>query len=131
MNTTDPISDYLTRVRNAISAQRKRVDIPASNLKLAITKMLVDQQFIAGFSEIKDSKQNIIRINLRYTDGVSAITGLRRVSRPGLRLYVPSTGVDRVLGGMGIAIVSTSKGLMTDAQARSNKLGGEVMCHIW
>jgi small subunit ribosomal protein S8 len=131
MNTTDPIADFLTRIRNAINARRKRVDIPSSKLKLSITKMLMDQQYISGYSEIKDAKQNVIRINLRYTDGVNAIAGLRRVSRPGLRLYVPSTELDRVLGGMGIAIVSTSKGLMTDVQARTNRIGGEVMCHVW
>ena len=131
MNTVDPIADYLTRVRNAIAARHKRVDIPASNLKREMSKILSEQRFISGFTEIPDNKQGIIRISLKYTDGVNAITGLTRISKPGLRVYVPAQEVPRVLNGLGIAIISTSKGLMTDKIARQEKIGGEVLCHIW
>lgn len=131
MNTVDPIADYLTRIRNAVAARHKRVDIPASNLKREISKILADQNFINGFNEISDNKQGVIRINLKYTDGVSAITGLSRISKPGLRVYVPADQIPRVLNGLGIAIISTSKGLMTDKEARHQNIGGEVLCHIW
>ena len=131
MNIVDPIADYLTRVRNAIAARHKRVDIPASNLKREVSKILSEQRFISGFTEIPDNKQGIIRISLKYTDGVNAITGLTRISKPGLRVYVPAQEVPRVLNGLGIAIISTSKGLMTDKIARQEKIGGEVLCHIW
>lgn len=131
MNIVDPIADYLTRVRNAIAARHKRVDIPASNLKREVSKILSEQRFISGFTEIPDNKQGIIRISLKYTDGVNAITGLTRISKPGLRVYVPAQEVPRVLNGLGIAIISTSKGLMTDKIARREKIGGEVLCHIW
>ncbi len=131
MNTTDPISDYLTRVRNAIAARHKRVDIPASGLKREITKILEAQKYINGFNEISDNKQGLLRINLKYTDGTSAITGMSRVSRPGLRVYVPAGEVPRVLNGLGIAVISTSKGLMIDKEARAQKVGGEVLCRVW
>jgi small subunit ribosomal protein S8 len=131
MNTTDPISDYLTRVRNAIRAGKKRVDIPASNLKREITRILSERQYIAGFSEIPDNKQGVLRLVLRYTGGASAITGLERVSRPGLRVYSGSAELPKVLNGLGIAVISTSQGLFTDREARERKLGGEVLCSIW
>ncbi|MBI4546828.1 MAG: 30S ribosomal protein S8 [Ignavibacteriae bacterium] len=131
MNTTDPIADYLTRLRNAIKAKHKRVDVPASNLKREITRILVEQKFIGGFSEIKDNKQSILRITLKYTDGVNAISGLKRVSKPGLRLYSSARELPRVLNSLGIAIISTSGGLMTDKQARMQNVGGEVLCQIW
>jgi len=131
MNIVDPIADYLTRIRNAIAARHKRVDIPASNLKRDITKILSAQHFIGGFTEVPDKKQGVLRISLRYSDGVNAITGLSRISKPGLRVYVPSDEIPRVLNGLGIAIISTSKGLMTDKNARQEKIGGEVLCHIW
>jgi small subunit ribosomal protein S8 len=131
MNIVDPIGDYLTRVRNAIAARHKRVDIPASNLKREITKILSTQHFIQGFTEISDNQQGILRLSLRYSDGVNAITGLSRISKPGLRVYVSSDEIPRVLNGLGIAIISTSKGLMTDKNARQEKIGGEVLCHIW
>ncbi|MDI6765753.1 MAG: 30S ribosomal protein S8 [Bacteroidota bacterium] len=131
MNTTDPISDYLTRIRNSIRAHHKRVDIPASYLKREITKLLVEQKFIAGFTEINDMKQGIIRINLRYNDGISAITGITRVSKPGRRAYKTVNDIPRVLNGLGIAIISTSKGIMTDKDAKQQNVGGEILCNVW
>lgn len=131
MTMTDPVADYLTRLRNAIQAGHKKVDVPASNLKRDITKLLTDQKFIAGFTEFKESAQGVLRIQLKYHDGQSVITGLKRVSTPGLRKYVPADEIPRVLGGLGIAIISTSKGLMSDRQAREAHVGGEVVCEIW
>lgn len=131
MNTTDPIADYLTRVRNAIRARHKRLEIPASNVKRAITKILLEQSYIAGFTEVKDNKQGMLRITLKYTDGISAIAGLSRISSPGLRRYAQTDNIPRVLNGMGVALVSTSKGIMTDKQARTSRIGGEVLCQIW
>ena len=131
MNTTDPVADYLTRLRNAIRARHKRVDVPASNLKREISKILASEKFIAGYSEIKDEKQGVLRIVLKYTDGTNAITGLTRISKPGLRVYKPSSELPRVLNGLGIAIVSTSRGLMTEKDARVQKVGGEVLCQVW
>jgi small subunit ribosomal protein S8 len=128
---TDPVSDYLTRLRNAIRARHKRVQVPASGFKREITRMLAEQHFIAGYEEIKDNKQGILKITLRYTDGDSAIAGLKRISSPGRRVYVNAEELPRVLNGMGIAVISTSKGLMTDKQARQEHVGGEVVCHIW
>jgi len=131
MTMTDPVSDYLTRIRNAIQAGHKRVDIPASNLKRALTKLLLEQNLIAGYTELSNSSQGTIRIQLRYSDGKSAILGLKRISRPGLRKYVAVEEVPRVLGGLGIAILSTPKGLMTDKEARKARIGGELLCEIW
>lgn len=131
MQTTDPIADYLTRLRNAIQSRHKRVDIPASNMKRSLSKVLAENKYIAGYSEIPDNKQGVIRVALRYTDGVSAISGLKRISSPGLRVYVPVGEMPRVLNGLGVAIISTSKGVMTDKQAAYQKVGGEVLCHIW
>jgi small subunit ribosomal protein S8 len=131
MQTTDPIADYLTRLRNAIRARHKRVDIPASNLKRDLSKILAEQKFINGFSDISDTKQGIIRVTLRYVNGINAITGLSRVSKPGLRVYKPSDEIPRVLNGLGIVIVSTSKGLMVDKDARAQNVGGEILCQIW
>ena len=131
MNITDPIADYLTRLRNAIRAKHKRVDIPASNLKKELSNILTEQKFIGGYSVIQDNKQGMLRVNLRYTDGVSAIRGLKRISRPGLRVYKPVAELPRVLNGLGIAVVSTSKGIMTERKAREQKVGGEILCEIW
>jgi len=131
MTMTDPVADYLTRVRNAIRAGHKRVDIPASNLKRELTKLLMANKFITSYTEHKEGVQGLIRIVLKYQDGEPVISGLKRVSRPGLRQYVDATEIPRVLGGLGIAVISTSRGLMTDRQARTAKLGGEVMCEIW
>ncbi len=131
MTMTDPVADYLTRLRNAIQAKHKRVDIPASNLKRDLSKLLLDNKYIAGYSELKDTPQGTIRIQLRYNEGQSVIDGMKRVSRPGLRKYVDAESIPRVLGGMGIAVLSTSRGLMTDKQARQANVGGELLCEIW
>jgi small subunit ribosomal protein S8 len=131
MNTTDPIADYLTRLRNAIHARHKRLDVPASHLKRAMTKILQEEKYINGFTEIPDSKQGLLRITLRTTDGVNAINGLHRISKPGLRTYASAKDLPRVLNGLGIAIISTSRGVLTDKQARAKNVGGEVLCEIW
>ena len=131
MTMTDPVADYLTRVRNALRAKHKRVDIPASNLKRELTKLLLANKFIAGFTEVKEGPQGTLRIQLRYHDNRPVITGLKRVSTPGLRKYTGKEEVPRVLGGLGIAVISTSRGLMTDRDARDAKVGGEVLCEIW
>lgn len=131
MTMTDPVADYLTRLRNAIQAGHKRVDVPASNLKRELTKLLEEKKFIGKYAEIKGAGQKTLRIHLKYTDGKSVIEGLRRVSTPGLRKYADARSLPRVLGGLGVAIISTSKGLMTDQQARQAKIGGEVLCEIW
>jgi small subunit ribosomal protein S8 len=131
MNTTDPIADFLTRIRNGIRARHRRIDVPASKMKRAMTSILADQKYIAGFSELAEGPQGLIRINLKYADGVNAIQGLRRVSRPGLRVYAGAEELPRVLNGLGIAIISTSQGLMTGRQARAKRIGGEVLCEIW
>jgi len=131
MTMTDPVADYLTRVRNAIQAKHKRVDIPASNLKRELTKLLVSLKYIQGYTEVKESAQGFLRIQLKYNDGQPVIAGLKRISKPGLRKYSDGGGIPRVLGGLGVAIISTSRGLMTDKQARLAKVGGEVLCEIW
>ncbi|MCC6398481.1 MAG: 30S ribosomal protein S8 [Bacteroidetes bacterium] len=131
MTMTDPVADYLTRLRNALQAGHKRVDVPASNLKREMTKLLVEHQYVAGFTELKETAQGVIRIQLKYQDTRPVIAGLKRVSRPGLRKYVDADAIPRVLGGLGIAIISTSRGLMTDRQARDARVGGEVLCEIW
>jgi small subunit ribosomal protein S8 len=131
MTMTDPVADYLTRIRNAIQAKHKRVDIPASNLKRELTKLLLAQKMIAGFTEEKTTAQGILRIQLKYNDGKSVIGGLKRVSTPGLRRYTGAESIPRVLGGLGIAVLSTPKGLMTDRDARAANVGGEVLCEIW
>lgn len=131
MTMTDPVADYLTRLRNAIQAKHKRVDIPTSNLKRELTKLLVAQKFIASFTEVKETAQGVIRIQLKYNDGRPVIAGLKRISKPGLRKYVDADAIPRVLGGLGVAVISTSQGLMTDRQARLAKVGGEVLCEIW
>lgn len=131
MSNTDPIADYLTRIRNAAKAKHRRVDIPSSNMKKAITQILLDKNFISGFTVLEDKKQNVLRINLKYHSGKPVISGLRRISRPGIRRYRGSKELPRVLGGLGISIVSTSKGVMTDAQAKKDNVGGEILAYIW
>ncbi len=128
---TDPIADFLTRVRNAVKAKHRRVDIPASNLKKSIAQILLDQKFISNFAFLEDGKQGVLRINLKYNDGKPVISGLRRVSRPGIRQYRGKDQLPRVIGGMGIAIVSTSQGVMTDAQAKKKNIGGEILAYVW
>ena len=130
---TDPIADYLTRIRNALMARHKVVEIPASKEKKAITKILKDQGYILGYKFIDDNKQGIIKIALKYSQpgNVPVIKHLERVSKPGLRKYVGVKEMPRVLNGLGIAIVSTSKGIMTDKQARKENVGGEVLCYVY
>ncbi len=131
MAVTDPIADFLTRVRNAIKANKRKVDIPASKMKIGIAQILKDHKFIVDFQIEEDNKQNILRLLLRYTNGNPAISGLRRISTPGLRVYAPKDKMPRVLNGYGIAVISTSKGLLTDKQAKKESVGGEVICYIW
>jgi small subunit ribosomal protein S8 len=131
MSMTDPIADYLTRIRNAAKAKHKRVDIPASRLKKEITRILKDERYIQDFTIIEDSQQDIIRIALKYHSGESVIKGLERISRPGLRKYASGDSLPRVINGLGIAVISTSKGVMTDKQARHTGVGGEVICYVW
>jgi len=128
---TDPIADYLTRIRNAIQAKHKRVEIPASRVKLALTRLLLEKNLIAGFTEVDAVPQKMIRIQLKYHAGEPAIVGMKRVSRPGLRKYVSSEEIPRVLGGLGLGVLSTSRGLMTDKDARQAGMGGELLCEIW
>jgi len=131
MAVTDPIADFLTQIRNAVKANKRKVDIPSSTMKLGIASLLKEYQFINDFQVIEDNKQNVIRILLKYTKGVSAISGLKRISTPGLRVYAPKDKLPRVLNGYGVAIVSTSKGLITDKKARLENVGGEIVCYIW
>lgn len=132
MQVTDPIADMLTRIRNASSARHETVDVPASNIKKAIASILLDEGYIKGYHVIDDNKQGIIRITLKYGDKkTSAITGLKRVSRPGLRIYAGADEVPKVLRGLGVAIISTSKGVMTDRKAREQRIGGEVLAFVW
>lgn len=130
---TDPIADYLTRIRNGIMARKRVVEIPASNLKVDMTKILMDQGYILTYKIEEDRVQDKIKIALKYhpVTKASAIKKLERASRPGLRRYAGSKELPRVLNGLGIAIVSTSKGLMTDKEARSQNIGGEVLCHVY
>ena len=132
MSMTDPIADMLTRIRNASSAKHPRVDVPASRLKREVARVLAESRFIDNFAFIEDSKQGILRLYLRYDQNEnSIIRGLERVSKPGLRQYAGKADVPRVLRGLGIAIITTSKGVMTDKQARMNGVGGEILCSVW
>ena len=132
MQITDPIADMLTRIRNAGSAKHESVDIPASKMKKAIAQILLDEGYIKAFQVVDDGTQGVIRVTLKYLAGKeNAITGLRRVSKPGLRVYAGADELPRVLRGMGIAIVSTSKGVMTDKNARKEHIGGEVLAFVW
>ena len=132
MVMTDPMADMLTRIRNASNAKHQTVDIPGSNMKKSVANILLDEGFIKGFDVIEDGKQGIIRVQLKYgKDKEKLITGIKRISKPGLRVYVKSDEVPRVLGGLGIAILSTSKGIITDKVARKQSLGGEVICYVW
>ncbi len=132
MPVTDPISDYLTRIRNAQTADHRWVDIPASNMKKRLSLILKHERYIKDFILINDNKQGIIRVYLRYTkEGLPIIEGLKRISRPGRRQYVNANEIPRVLGGLGVAIMSTPIGVITNKMARKNNVGGEVLCHIW
>ena len=132
MQITDPVADMLTRIRNANSAKHETVDVPASNLKKAIAQILLDEGYIKAFQIVEDGTQGVIRITLKYLAGKEkVISGLRRVSKPGLRVYAGADELPRVLKGLGIAIISTSKGVMTDKAARANHVGGEVLAFVW
>ena len=132
MNTTDPIADMLTRIRNANSAKHKTVDVPASKMKTAIAEILFKEGYIKAFELIKNENQGIVRITLKYDEkGTRVIDGIKRISRPGLRVYAGKEELRKVLNGLGIAIISTSKGLKTDKEARAAGMGGEVLAYIW
>lgn len=131
MQITDTIADLLTRIRNAISAKHETVEVPASNMKKSIVQILFDEGYISKFDVAEDGKQGKIKIVLKYNDKKSAITGLKRVSKPGLRIYSNVENMPRVIKGLGIAIVSTSQGVMTDREARKRNIGGEVLAFIW
>ena len=128
---TDPIADYLTRVRNAQMARHKVVEIPSSKIKKEITKILDDKGYILSHKFDEDNKQGIIKIALKYNKGVGAIKKIERISKPGLRKYCSADSLPRVLNGLGIAIISTSKGVITDKEARNEKVGGEIICHVY
>ena len=132
MQITDPIADMLTRIRNASSSKHDSVTVPSSKIKLAIAKILNDEGYIAGYEVVEDDKQGIIKINLKYgANKTGVISGLKRVSKPGLRVYANKEELPKVLKGLGIAIISTSKGIMTDKEARKLNVGGEVLAFIW
>ena len=132
MQITDPIADLLTRIRNASSAKHDTVDIPASNMKKAICQILLDEGYIKNFTVAEDGKQGVITVVLKYGEAKTpVITGLRRVSKPGLRIYTDVENMPKVMKGLGVAIISTSKGIMTDRQARKENVGGEVLAFVW
>jgi small subunit ribosomal protein S8 len=132
MSMTDPIADYLTRIRNALKAKHTKVDVPYSKLKEEITKILLEYRYIQNYLNVDDGKQGMIRIYLKYDeDEKSVISSIKRISKPGLRQYVKANEIPRVLNNLGIAILSTSKGIVTDREARKFGVGGEVLCYIW
>ena len=132
MVMTDPIADFLTRIRNANSVRHEKVEIPASELKKTMAQILKEEGFIKDFEYIEDGKQGILRVYLKYgANKQKVITGLKRISRPGLRVYAKKDEIPKILGGLGIAIISTSQGVMTDKNARKQGLGGEVLCYVW
>ena len=132
MNITDPIADMLTRIRNANTSKHKTVDVPASNVKKAIAEILFKEGYIKAFEEIENENQGIIRISIKYDEkGNRVIAGLKRISKPGLRVYANKEELPKVLNGLGIALISTSKGIMTDKEARKVGLGGEVLAYVW
>ncbi len=132
MVMTDSITDMLTRIRNGIIAKHETVDIPASNIKREIARILLEEGYIKGYDVIEDGKQGLIRVALKYgKDGQKVILGLKRISKPGLRVYADKNTVPKVLNGLGISIISTSKGILTDKQARELGVGGEVVCYVW
>ena len=132
MSMTDPIADMLTRIRNALRTGKEKVDIPSSAIKEEIARILKDEGYITNYRVIEDNRQGVLRVTLKYGDpNIPAIAHLERVSKPGRRVYVGSEDIPRVLSGMGIAILSTSSGLLTDRQSRQKKVGGEVICYVW
>ncbi len=131
MHITDPIADMLTRIRNANNAKHETVDIPASNMKKSIAQILLDEGYIKSFQLVDDGTQGVIRITLKYNANEKVISGLKRVSKPGLRVYAGADELPKVLRGLGIAIISTSRGVMTDKHARAAHIGGEVLAFVW
>ncbi|NLP30545.1 MAG: 30S ribosomal protein S8 [Clostridiales bacterium] len=132
MTMTDPVADMLTRIRNANTVGHATVDIPASKIKRAIAEILEREGYIKGFDIIEDGKQDTIRVHMKYgTDNAKVISGIKKISKPGLKVYAKNNEVPRVLGGLGVAIISTSKGVLTDKEARKLGVGGEVICYVW
>ena len=132
MNTTDPIADMLTRIRNASMARHRELTLPSSRIKREIARILVDEGFVESFSTQQDGVQETLTLQLKYVEGKTpVVSGLKRISKPGLRVYARKTEIPRVLGGLGLAILSTSHGIMTGSQARKLNLGGEVLCYVW
>ena len=131
MQISDVIADMLTRIRNANNAKHETVDIPASNMKKAIADILVNEGYISSYTVVEDGKQGVIRVTLKYIGKQKVLQGLRRVSKPGLRIYAGAEDMPKVMNGLGIAIVSTSKGIMTDKQARKENVGGEILAFVW
>jgi small subunit ribosomal protein S8 len=131
MAVTDPIADFLTRIRNASKARKIKVEIPSSKMKAGLAEILKKNGYIYDYKIDEDSKQNVISVLLKYSDGEPAISGLKRISKPGLRIYKKSDKLPRVLNGLGTAVISTSKGLLTEKEARRQDTGGEVVCYIW
>jgi small subunit ribosomal protein S8 len=132
MKTTDSISDLLTRLRNGMRAGHDRVDVPASRLKEAVLKVLEEEGFVGSFRKVQEGGRPVLRVGLKYDgEGEPVVSGLERVSRPGRRVYAKADGIPSVLGGLGVSIVSTSKGIVADKTARQSRLGGEVLCNVW
>lgn len=131
MPATDPIADFLTRVRNAVKAKKKFVEIPSSKTKINLAEILKANHFIKDYNVVEDNKQNVLRVHLKYINGTPSISGLKRISTPGLHQYVGKDKLPKVLNGLGIAVISTPKGLLTDKQAKKEAVGGEVICHVW
>ncbi|WP_178412901.1 30S ribosomal protein S8 [Peptostreptococcaceae bacterium] len=132
MTMTDPIADMLTRIRNANTVKHETVDVPASNIKKEIARILLEEGFVKGYDVIEDGKQGIIRLQLKYgIEGERVISGLKRISKPGMRVYSSKDEIPKVLNGLGVAIMSTSKGILTDKEARKENVGGEVICYVW
>ena len=131
MNITDPIADMLTRIRNANAQRHETVDVPSSKLKKSIAEILLDEGYIKGYEEIEDGVQGTLRITLKYVNKQKVIRGLKRISKPGLRVYATKDNLPKVINGLGIALISTSKGIMTDKKARNEGIGGEVLAYVW
>ena len=132
MTMTDPIAEMLTRIRNANVVKHETVDVPASNMKKELARILLEEGFIRGYDVIEDGKQGIIRIQLKYgQEGERVIPGLKKISKPGMRVYAANHEIPKVLNGLGISVISTSKGILTDKQARKENVGGEVICYVW
>jgi small subunit ribosomal protein S8 len=132
MSMTDPVADLLTRIRNGLASKKPAVELPSSKLKLEVVKILKEEGYISNFKVTEDDKQGVLKVDLRYgADGRPIITGIQKVSKPGLRVYAGSDEIKPVLGGLGISILSTSRGVMTDLSARKDRVGGEVLCKVW